>query len=423
MRLKHWYNSVPKNQHKQTKAGLQQRVVALSKKVREKSKNLSKRKGLRRAIDQTLTDASLMALIPSGSAVSAAYSRVKSASRSIKKSVASPCLKRWFDCVTDPFSQNAQGACIPAGANISSNRYMGYLRGDIYIGTAGVGFMALSPSPFNDVNSIWVSDATFTGTTSSIPLVSGVSLQVGVSGFQMTNNRFSANSILNSNNTQRDMPVQARIVGGGLRIYYTGTELNRSGLVSIYSNPQHMCAVYDAVTGLSSTGSLGTKQETALFPTTRTPYEYPLFPHTDEELGYYSFTNSGLGSSAALTHCAYPWSGGLQAFKGDGSTVLAGLTSGGVAILAGQPTTVVIVTGKPGETFHYEVAIHCEAVGDLTEGMRLPADSDPMGVDAMMAAMSRLYIERNSHVNYSSAALLRAEYNKVTMGRDMKVSL
>jgi len=55
--------------------------------------------------------------------------------------------------------------------------------------------------------------------------------------------------------------------------------------------------------------------------------------------------------------------------------------------------------------------------------MRSPADSDPMGVDAMMAAMSRLHIERNSYPHMSTADVLKKQYSMVTSMRDMKVSL
>jgi len=53
----------------------------------------------------------------------------------------------------------------------------------------------------------------------------------------------------------------------------------------------------------------------------------------------------------------------------------------------------------------------------------LPADSDPMGVDAMMAALSRLQIERNSRPHLTTANVLRSQYSDVCRMRDTKVRL
>lgn len=365
--------------------------------------------------DQVLTNPELMAIIPRGPKIAAAYASVKKAG----KSNASPCLKKWFDCTTNPFSQSSQGACLPYGGNIDSNRYFGYLRGDIVIGTAGVGFLYVAPSPYNDCNQIWTSNANFTGVSGEFVL-SSAALQPGVSVSRVPNNRFSAASVLGTAAAQRDMPVQARLVGGGIKLYYTGTELNRSGLMSIYTNPAHNCVAYNTGASTDAT-SLGALQETMILPVTRDPYEYPLFPQVTSELEYFSFSAGGVGAANAQTAFVYPWANGQSAQRGDGSTTTSGLAG---SLAAGAVTTIVLVSGcYPGSTIHFEYGMHCEAIGDLTEGQRLAADSDPMGVDALMAAMSRFYIERNAHPTQSSAAVLKAEYSKVTANRDARVSL
>jgi hypothetical protein len=41
----------------------------------------------------------------------------------------------------------------------------------------------------------------------------------------------------------------------------------------------------------------------------------------------------------------------------------------------------------------------------------------------MMAAMSRLYIERNAHPNMQTHAVLKKQYADVVKGRDSRVSL
>jgi len=367
-----------------------------------------------------------MALIPRGAAIGAAYSKVKQIQKA-GGSKASPCLKKWFDCVTKPFSQNAQGACIPSGANMDSNRYFGYIRGDCYIGTKGVGFIALSPSPYNDVYQVFVTDSTYAGTSSNIVSSSNNVLAGGLAQLKLTNLRFSAGNVLNVVANQIDMPLQARIVGGGIKVYYTGTELERSGLMSMYTNPSHNCALYAPALGTPGTqnaSTLGAYQETAIVPVSREPYEYPIFPQLDPELEYVRFTGSSIGVASAQTLFAYPWCGGQQAQNANPQVIDSGvLTAAGVPIIAGSCTSILFFSGQPGQTIHFEYGLHCEAIGDLTEGMRSPADSDPMGVDAMMAAMSRLHIERNSFPHMSTADVLKKQFSKVTGMRDTKVPL
>jgi len=376
-------------------------------------------------VDATLTDPNLMALIPRGAAIGAAYSRVKDIQRA-SGNKASPCLKKWFDCVTKPFSQNAQGACIPSGANMDSNRYFGYVRGDCYIGTKGVGFIAMAPSPYNDVYQVFVTDSTFGGTNSNI-VQAGNLLAAGLVQLKITNLRFSAYSVLNVQANQIDMPLQARIVGGGVKVYYTGTELERSGLMSMYTNPGHNCAIYAPALGTpgsQNASTLGSYQETAIVPVSREPYEYPIFPQVDQELDYFKFQGGLVGQPSAQTHFAYPWSSGQQAQNAVPQVLNSGVVNdAGTAIIAGSCTTLLFFSGQPGQTIHFEIGLHCEAIGDLTEGMRSPADSDPMGVDALMAAMSRLHIERNSFPHMSTAEVLKKQYSKVTGMRDTKVPL
>jgi len=410
---------------KQTKKGLAARAIALAKRVREKGKNIAKNKGLRRFVDATLTDSNLMAMVPRGNAIGAAYSKIKQA-RKGGGSKASPCLKKWFDCVTKPFSQNAQGACIPSGANMDSNRYFGYLRGDCYIGTKGIGFIALSPSPFNDAFQVFVTNSEFATNTASICF--GNALAAGVTGLKIPNMRFSASSVVASQSTQIDMPLQARIVGGGVKVYYTGTELNKSGLMSMYTNPGHNCALYTpsiaANAGTQSSSTLGAFQETAIVPVSREPYEYPIFPQLDQELDYYKFQGGSVGQPTAYTHFVYPWSSGQQAQNTVPNVLSAGVVNDtGGNVVVGSCTTLLFFSGIEGQTIHFEIGLHCEAIGDLTEGMRAPADSDPMGVDALMAAMSRFHIERNSFPHMSSADVLKKQYAAVTGMRDMKVTL
>jgi len=366
-----------------------------------------------------------MALIPHGDQISSGYKTVKTRIKQAKslmpekKAVVSPCLKKWFSALTTPFAQDAQMSCIPAGSNIDSARYMCYVRGDIYIGTAGLGFLSLAPSPYNDTVVGYVSNALFGGVNCSV-LSAPNTLAAGVSTLNFPNARYSSVQALAG---QYALPVQARIVGGGLKVYYTGTELNKSGLLSIYTNPTHQSSAYSQ--GNPATpASLGSLQETAIIPVTREPYEYPLAPLKESELNYVDFTPNFEGgtNTPAATLFAYPWSGGNQ-FVTPTFSYQPAVGPYSSLVVAGTPTTTLVVTGVAGQTLHFEYALHVEAVGDLTEGMRVGADADVVGVDTMMAALSRFQIARNSKPHMSAAAVLREEYSNVARMRGAKVAL
>jgi len=369
---------------------------------------------MRRVVDKFLTNPGMMAVIPGGNAVAAGYAVAKR----VSKIGVSPCLKKWFDCLTDPFSQNAQSACIPAGANIDSSRYFGYVRGDIVIGTNGYGCLVLSPTSYNDLCCGFASTAAFTGTGTTILTANNTVAVNQFTSLSMPNNRFASGQIFPSQ--QQNEGVQARLVGGGLRLYYTGSELAKGGLVSIYTSPVHHNVAAQVSGAPHTASSLGALQETAIFPVSREPYEYPLTPVLQRELDYPELNPVGASAATDATLYCYPWSNGCQLFN---NGYYCASTLGNTSVYIGSPSTVVLVSGTAGQTVHFEFALHSEAVGDLTEGQRLPADSDPMGVDALMAGLSRMQIERNSKPHLSAAAVLKAQYTKVVSARDAKVSL
>lgn len=398
------------------------RAANLAKKIRSKGKGLAKNKGLRRALDSVLTDRTAMAVIPYGGMVSKAYSSVKAAAKTSSTTV-SPCLKKWFNCLTVPFAQESQGACIPSGGNMSSMRSLCYLRGEIVVGTNGLGFLQLTPNGFNDVVFGVVTDASFAGVDAEYVFAGGVNpFNAGVNPIVCTNARFASLSAFGSlNEDVLTPPVQCRLVGGGLKVYYTGTQLNRGGLISIYTHPQHLsvnAASYDQA-AYSTPTILGNYQETFIAPITGEVYEYPLAPLREIELDYPLSYSQSTGTQEYLQNSVYPWSTGYT-FPG-GLTNYYGQLN--LNMRNALPSTIVMVTGVPGNTLQFEIALHAEYIGDLTQGMRSPADSDPVGTDAMMAALSRLMISRNSSPNSTTADVLRKELRAVQATRNQKVSL
>lgn len=358
---------------------------------------MKKNKGLRAGLNAMLTNPDLTS-IPYMGMAQKVYKAVKVAQRPSGVRV-SPCLRKWYDCLTDPFSTAAQGACIPYGDNISSARSYGFLRLQVTVGVDGVGFIAFSPATMNDNTACFYTTAAFTGGIAQI-LTANNTLKVGVVAQSMTNNRYSVQQITtpNYNNPQ----AAVRLVGGGIRMQYTGKEINRSGLIYAYTHPIHNSAI-DSSTGnvvsINSIASLSAFSETYIKPCTRDVYEFPLTPVLTSELDYPPESNN--------TGQLYPWAtnNAINSFNYTGP--------GGVNV--GCPSTLIMFTGTAGETFQVEYAIHQEAIGQSTMGQRLPADADPVGVERMMAAISRATVSAASQ-DGSFKDHLKREYRAVTSG-------
>lgn len=398
---------VANKQRKGTPAGAAKRAGAAARKAVEKGKNLAKNKALRRTIDDLLVNPGALTAIPGMSMASKVYKQGSSMAKRVKDSRKGPnvslCISKWYSCLTQPFSPISTGACIPTGGNYASARNFGYLRFDATIGSSGVGFVAIAPVPHSNGPCIYYTDALFAGTSSQV-LTGNNTLSVGVNVLIVPNNKYTVAQLTTP--TLANPAAISRLVGGGIRCQYTGTNLNMSGLIYVYTSPSHNSAVDDPGTGGPfNIGSLGAYQECIIKPGAREPQEFSLPPHNESELDY-PVNVSTLGAT-------YPWS---QSNQINGFTY----SSGGVT--SGCPTTLIMFTGTPKMTYHFEYGMHVESVGPLTEGQRLPADSDPVGVDTMMAAISNATISvASSRVDFCDA--LKVEYSKAVSMRAPKARL
>lgn len=136
----------------------------------------------------------------------------------------SACAQRYFEVLLNPFDTAAEELpCIPDLIDIPSYKFYTRQRGSITIGTTGYGFVGVSPYAYgNDQVNILSSSSTY-----------------GFSGFPVTAARSAA--VLESSNSMFPWTAatcpSVRVVGCGLRIRYTGTELNRGGtIIPVLSN-------------------------------------------------------------------------------------------------------------------------------------------------------------------------------------------
>lgn len=390
----------------------------MAKRNREKAKNVVKNTGrAAKRIIRTVDDVfaqhpNLVSLTGMQNAAS-----MVSTVRGVVAPKVSPCLKKWYTCLTTPFHQNAMGACIPSGDVHSSMRRFGFARFDLVVGTAGVAFIAVSPNLANDAPQCYFSNGVYDRTDVKILASNNQYTSVGatpmVETVPMPNLPFTVAQLTTPNST--DTQVQGRIVGGGVRIQYTGKTTEQAGLLYTYTDPQHITAVNSidgAVLGNVTSGYLGAFQETMIKPVSRDPLEISLAPLIASELEYHTPMFRNASETSKLV---FPWGEGLRI---NGFTVNC-LSSLGVSkgIDFTCPTSVLLISGAtPGSTFHVEIGLHCEYVGRLSEGQRLPADSDPVGVNNMMAAISRAVLSEGAARDSNFASRLKKSYAEVVAG-------
>lgn len=140
----------------------------------------------------------------------------------------SPCVSNYLTVLADPF-RNTASACVPVAPFFPSQREVCWLKGIFFtpLATSTFGFVSLCPPVFmqGDLYGLNRTSAGFLG--SVVTAYGAVGVQRYQSDSQWTSGEFGANT------------SQARIVACGLRIRYTGTELNRGGRICGVVSPTH----------------------------------------------------------------------------------------------------------------------------------------------------------------------------------------
>jgi len=137
----------------------------------------------------------------------------------------SPCSSLYLKALTNPFDSTIVAACIPDLIDIPSKKVKIMTRSSFTVGTAGVGFISVSPkgASCSDVAFANVTSATFTGAV------------ITDSGGGFVNTVFMLQAPLTFANLGTGLnQIAPRVVGFGVRVRYTGTELNRGGRLILF---------------------------------------------------------------------------------------------------------------------------------------------------------------------------------------------
>lgn len=322
---------------------------------------------------------------------SAAVRPVKKVTGTVRMS---KCALRYALACSNPFEIAARGACVPNGSAPSMKTHA-TCRFDVTIGTTGFAVILLAPSLANDLNSIFYTNSSYAGATFCPFAASATYGAAGVGSAYNTgwalathNGPFTASQLAGNEvaTVGNASSVYGKVVSCGVRVQYTGTTLNESGLMYCYHDPAH-----GSLSGVS-TLNLGNFGDVNIEGVTRKPCMLTAHSVSPSEQCYSNEGNSSASSTAGLASLLYPYSAGdysWDSLYGGTTSFNAGASSGSTGSYVfpiGVPVGAIIVTGVAGQTFHLEAIFHMEFSGTGAASMLTPTTPDPVGSEMVRTA-------------------------------------
>jgi len=288
----------------------------------------------------------------------------------------SPYTSNYMRCFVDPFNQACKGAGIPRPGSTPSFKSTGYIRGTGVIGIAGVGYVFLMPTLCNDFAAGGYTTSAYSSTqvaqfSNDVVIETNTGSANSPASFVMTNLPFSSAQLTS---TTPGTVVEGRIVATSLKLYYTGTELNRSGQYFAYVDPD-----LDSVQGAShnnatapsggyTTALLSAKDACEISAVTGRNAPQVIWLATQTNLNDYPPEN------ASNLRKLYPYAQGQTQVDGNH------------AVASG----VIMITGVAGQPFYFEAVIHAEYIGaGVAQSLLTESYSDVVGFDAIQCALAR----------------------------------
>jgi len=142
------------------------------------------------------------------------------------------CAKGYVASLADPFA--GIPSCAPFAPTLDSAKEVTWCRGTGNIGTAGVGGVSARPCMSTDFSVI------YTVSTYTATLLPSTTATVGCQA-AATNSRYAPADFVRpaSGGAAGGRFVAGRVVACGIRVWYTGTELNKAGWVYPFTTPEH----------------------------------------------------------------------------------------------------------------------------------------------------------------------------------------
>lgn len=275
----------------------------------------------------------------------------------------SPCAQKYALAISEPFHPNATGACVPSFPSRNSQKVTAFIRGTLTTSsTTNVGFIAVVPTLANDGTVAWTTTSAFNGTTLA---GSGA----GVVPRTLPNLPWSTASLLSSSGGSVPPAISGRIVSIGVRLWYSGTELNRGGVTYALCEPNH-----GNLLGMDAT-NLGAYVECVKASVSRDKPAYVFTAGIDAEECQYPEHDSAATAGFPDVR-VYPFSQGAPATA--------------TSLVGAAPLAIMIVSGAPSSNFEFEIVEHVEYVGAASSAMATPSHSDANGFQMVQNAAGRL---------------------------------
>lgn len=301
------------------------------------------------------------------------------------------CAAKYFTAIASPWDPSGYGACVPSGNNRDSHKVTAFCRFTVAIGTNGVGFAAMMPCLANDLPSVTFSTASYTQTNVNIlTTTAGVSSFVAGVGNAKHNGPYTAFQLTPGQPSSGSVQAQqngGRVVAAGMSAQYTGTVMNMGGLTYCLTHPTHANMVFYDVAGL------GNFQETDVARVDAKKCWIADYGHTNIEQEFTSLALLGpsqdLTKIYTFTEFLYPYANSTPTVECTSGPIAAPGVNAIVGAGLGAPTSVILFTGTPGNTFEVEAVFHLEYVGINAQSAATPSHHDEKGFSLVQAAAGR----------------------------------
>lgn len=264
----------------------------------------------------------------------------------------SPCAKAYAKALADPWDEPDELPCIPDVVTIPSYKWTTKARGTFTVGTGGIGWVVASP--------FLCAANGFTGAGSFVdyPIISTTTGYTGPSyGWTVNLGVINTPGVVGSNPSSivSGTQLQAgnctmRCVGHGIRVRYTGTELNRGGRLILFRDRGN-----GAVSQLTNGPSLLNDPSCYTTPVSRTWRGVTYVPAQSSLLSYNA----------------------IQAFQPTSQATDTAARRGLIAYVDGSTS---------GNSFDYEITGYYEAVGQSMTPTT-PSHGDAVGYGAILSSI------------------------------------
>lgn len=322
------------------------------------------------------------------------------------------CATKLLTSYSEPFSSRADGVCLPIPPFTRTQKVRSYVRGIGYIGAAGFGFVAVAPCLANDAPCVYYTPTAYGMSNLGAPVnnLTWAAQSAGGINFPawaaLPSLPYSSKDLLLNDEDFANQPVDGRICSACLKLTYTGTVLNQSGLMVGYDDPMKANVLGDQfVAGGSANGyymnnlmsftasEIETTRKTIMLPITVSSSQQQEFPHSD------------LTTSTSVRARIYPYSSGAYYEDID-------------VVRNGHAVSTIAISGVPGQSFFFEYVQFVEYKGPrVPQSMLTEVDADYDGFVAVSDLVNKAKEEAAADFGKTFNQVLAKTMNKLEIQR------